>query len=70
MRESQLRRRAAEPAGGRMPSPRPQWQNLFVAPVYSQELTSSWYEDADHDEPAPVVPARRRAGRRPVPSAY
>ncbi|MZD07750.1 hypothetical protein GTW43_22090 [Streptomyces sp. SID5785] len=60
MRESQVRRRA-ETAGRRMPSPRPQWQNLFVAPVYGPDVTQPWCEDALHDEPVTTVPARRRA---------
>ncbi|MFE1952782.1 MULTISPECIES: hypothetical protein [Streptomyces] len=47
-----------------MPSPRPQWQNLFVAPVYSPDLTEPDCPDTAYEEPDTVVPVRRRAARR------
>lgn len=60
MRELRLRR-PAEPEQRRLPAARPEWRNLFVAQVYSndaaEEPPTEWHE------PAPV-PRRRRGGRR------
>ncbi|MFG2452848.1 hypothetical protein ACGFSG_26050 [Streptomyces sp. NPDC048512] len=50
-----------------MPGPKPQWQDLFLAPAYSPGFT---FEDEPMDEPAvdwsqvSSLPQRRPAGHR------
>ncbi|MET8468778.1 hypothetical protein ABZY90_22380 [Streptomyces sp. NPDC006422] len=62
MRESRLRR-PAEPAGRRMPAPRPQWEGLFVAPDYGADDAGAELSEPPRHEPTAVA-RRRRGGRR------
>jgi hypothetical protein len=53
-------------AVGRTSPPKPQWQNLFTAPVYGPEVS----EDLAHDEALlPRRPRQRRGGRGRIRAA-
>lgn len=68
MRDAQFRRPVESIGRRAVTGPKPQWQDLFLAPAYSAEAT---FEDEPVEEPAvdwsqvSSLPQRRRpAGRR------
>ncbi|MGW6489529.1 hypothetical protein [Streptomyces sp. NPDC055056] len=69
MRDAQFRRLVVSVSPLTVTGPKPQWQDLFLAPAYSAEAT---FEDEPLDEPAvdwsqvSSLPQRRRPARRRV----